>query len=67
MDGMGEYVINNKYKEPLGQVKVGLATDMRGVPLMYRYYAGNVSDMDVVRNLADDIRSYERGCVVRHR
>ena len=55
---MAEYVINNKANEPLGQVKVGIATDMRGVPLMYRYYAGNVSDMDMVKNLADDIRSY---------
>ena len=60
MDGMAEYVINNKDNEPLKQVKIGLATDMRGVPLMYRQYAGNVSDMDTVKNLANDIRSYGR-------
>lgn len=60
MDGMAEYVVDNKDGEPLKQVKIGLATDMRGVPLMYRHYAGNVSDMDTVKNLADDIRSYGR-------
>lgn len=60
MDGMAEYVVNNKDNEPLKQVKIGLATDIRGVPLMYRHYAGNVSDMDTVKNLADDIRSYGR-------
>ena len=60
MDGMAEYVVNNKDKEPMKQVKIGLATDMRGVPLMYRQYAGNVSDMDTVKNLANDIRLYVR-------
>ena len=60
MDGMAEYVIDNKDNEPMKQVKIGLATDMRGVPLMYRHYAGNVSDMDTVRFLANDIESYGR-------
>ena len=55
MDGMAEYVLNNKDDEDLKQVKVGLATDLRGVPIMYRHYPGNVSDMDTVKNLASDI------------
>lgn len=58
MEGMGEYVKNNKDSEDIPQVKLGLATDMRGVPLLYRHYAGNVSDMDTVKNLAKDIEMY---------
>lgn len=60
MDGMAEYVVNNKNDESLKQVKVGLATDIRGVPLMYRHYAGNVSDIDTVKFLARDMESYGR-------
>ena len=58
MDGLAEYVVNNKDNENLKQVKVGLATDLRGVPLMYRHYAGNVSDMDTVRLLSTDIERF---------
>ena len=58
MDGLAEYVVNNKDNEDLKQVKVGLATDLRGVPLMYRHYAGNVSDMDTVRLLSTDIERF---------
>lgn len=58
MDGMAEYVVNNKDNEPLKQVKLGIATDIRGIPLIYRRYAGNVSDTDTVKFLAGDIESY---------
>ena len=64
MDGMAEYVVNNKDGEDLKQVKTGLATDMRGVPIMYRHYPGNVSDMDTVKNLASDIDRFGGGDVV---
>lgn len=64
MDGMAEYVVNNKDNEDLKQVKVGLATDTRGVPIMYRQYPGNVSDMDTVRNLASDITRFGGADVV---
>ncbi|MBQ7702374.1 MAG: transposase [Candidatus Methanomethylophilaceae archaeon] len=55
MGGLAEYVKNNKDDEDIPQVKLGIATDIRGVPLMYRHYAGNVSDMDTVKLLANDI------------
>ncbi len=58
MDGMAEFVKSNKDHEDLKQVKVGFATDMRGVPLMYRQYSGNVSDMDTVKLLAKEIIQY---------
>lgn len=58
MEGMAEYVGNNKDGEDLKQVKTGFATDVRGVPMMYRHYAGNVSDMDTVKLLADDIERF---------
>lgn len=58
MDGMSEYVVNNKDGEDLKQIKLGFATDIRGVPMMYRFYPGNVSDMDTVKNLAMDIESF---------
>lgn len=55
MEGMAEYVVNNKDNEELKQVKVALATDDRGVPILFRTYAGNVSDMDTVREMSRDI------------
>ncbi len=55
MDGLAEYVVNNKDDEDLKQVKIGLATNKRGVPMLYRIYPGNVSDMDTVKNLSNDI------------
>lgn len=58
MDGMAEYVLNNKDGEDLRQVKIGFATDARGVPLMYRLYAGNVSDVDTVKLLSSEIKRY---------
>lgn len=64
MDGMAEYVVNNKDHEDLKQVKTGLATDVRGVPIMYRHYPGNVSDIDTVKNLATDIARFGGGDVV---
>lgn len=64
MDGMAEYVLDNKDDESLKQVKMGMATDMRGVPIMYRHYPGNVSDMDTVKNLASDIERFGGGDVL---
>ncbi len=64
MDGMAEYIVNNKDNEDLKQVKASLATDPRGVPIMYRLYPGNVSDMDTVKNLASDIDRFGGGDVI---
>lgn len=58
MGGMAEYVVNNKDGEDQKQVKLGFATNLRGVPLMYRYYAGNVSDMDTLRLFSSDVERY---------
>jgi hypothetical protein len=60
MDGMAEYVKDNKDGEDIKQVKTGLATDMRGVPLMYRHYPGTISDMATVERMTDDIRRFGR-------
>ena len=58
MEGLAEYVKGNKDNEDLRQIKIGFATDKRGVPLMYRIFPGNVSDMDTVKLLAGEIYSY---------
>ena len=55
MDDIAEYVINNKDDEDIRQVKVGLATDRRGVLTMYRIYPNNISDMDTMRDLSNAI------------
>jgi hypothetical protein len=60
MDGMAEWVVNNKDNEDIKQVKTGFATDMRGIPLMYRHYPGTVSDMAVVERLVDDTERFGR-------
>ncbi len=58
MGGMAEYNPSNKDNEDLKQVKLGFATDLRGIPLMYRFYPGALSDMDTIRNLSDDIARF---------
>ena len=60
MDGMAEYVVNNKDNENIKQVKTGLATDLRGIPLMYRRYPGTMSDIAVVERMVDDVERFGR-------
>ena len=55
MDGLAEYNPSNKDNEDLKQVKIGLATDFRGIPLMYSMYSGALSDMDTLERMTDDI------------
>ena len=60
MDGMAEYNLSNKDGEDLKQVKLGFATDLRGIPLLYRHYPGALSDMDTVERMAGDISRFGR-------
>ncbi|MBR7152832.1 MAG: transposase [Candidatus Methanomethylophilaceae archaeon] len=59
LDGLAEWA-PNKDDDGLGVVKRAMATDMRGVPLMYRFYPGSLSDMATVDRLESDIRRYGR-------
>lgn len=58
MDGLAEYNPSNKDNEDLKQVKIGLATDLRGIPLMYRVYSGALSDVDTLERMTDDINRF---------
>jgi hypothetical protein len=58
LDQMAEYVMNNKDGEDIRQTKTGFATDMRGVPLMFRHYPGTVSDIATVDRMVSDIGRY---------
>jgi len=57
--GMAEWA-PNKDGEKLKVVKRAMATDMRGIPLMYRFYPGTLSDIRTVERLEEDIRRYGR-------
>jgi len=58
LDQMAEYVVNNKDGEDIKQTKTGFATDMRGVPLMFRHYPGTISDIATVDRMVSDIGRY---------
>ncbi len=58
MDGLAEWLACNKDNENLKQVKTGLATDMRGVPLAMHHYPATLSDLDTVRSLLSDVERY---------
>ena len=58
LDQMAEYVVNNKDGEDIRQTKTGFATDMRGVPLMFRHYPGIISDIAMVDRMVLDIGRY---------
>lgn len=60
LDQMAEYVVNNKDGEDIRQTKTGFATDMRGVPLMFRHYPGTISDIATVDGMVSDIERYGR-------
>ena len=60
LDQMAEYVVNNKDGEDIRQTKTGFATDMRGVPLMFRHYPGTISDIATVDRMVSDIERYGR-------
>lgn len=59
LDGMAEWA-PNKDDDGLRVVKRGMATDMRGIPLMYRFYPGSLSDLATVDRLESDIVRYGR-------
>ena len=58
LDQMAEYVASNKDGENIKQTKTGFATDMRGIPLMFRHYPGTISDIATVDRMVSDIRRY---------
>ena len=59
MGGMAEWG-TAKDDEDLKVVKRALATDLRGIPLMYRFYPGSLSDLATVERLEADIERYGR-------
>lgn len=59
LDGMAEWA-PNKDGDGLRVVKKGMATDMRGIPLMFRFYPGSLSDMATVDRMQEDIERYGR-------
>ena len=44
----------------LNAAKKAMATDMRGIPLLFRFYPGSLSDLATVDRLLDDLKRYER-------
>ncbi len=59
VDGMAEWG-QNKDGDGLKVVKKAMATDMRGVPLMFRFYPGSLSDLATVDRMEADIVRYGR-------
>lgn len=58
MEGLAQYLSVNKDDEDIPQFKVGLATDMRGIPVMYRIYPGTLGDTQTIENLFDDLDEF---------
>lgn len=59
MGGEAEWA-PNKDGEDLRVVKKAMATDMRGIPMLFRFYPGSLSDMATVDRLQEDIERYGR-------
>ena len=59
VDGMAEWA-PSKDGDDLKVVKKGMATDLRGIPLMYRFYPGSLSDLATVERLQSDLERYGR-------
>ena len=59
VDGMAEWG-PNKDGDGLKVVKKAMATDMRGIPLMFRFYPGSLSDLATVERMEADIVRYGR-------
>ena len=59
LDGMAEWA-PNKDDDGLRVVKRAMATDRRGIPLMYRFYPGSLSDLATIDRLESDIVRYGR-------
>lgn len=59
LDGMAEWAFNKDGENP-PVAKRAMATDMRGIPLMYRFYLGSLPDIRTVERMEEDIRRYGR-------
>ena len=64
MEGLAQYLSVNKDNEDIEQFKVGLATDFRGVPKLFRIYPGSLNDMQTVHRLLDDMDEFELANVI---
>ncbi|MCB5278582.1 MAG: transposase [Candidatus Cloacimonetes bacterium] len=58
VEGLAEWLAKNKDNEDIRQVKTGIATDIRGVPLFRRHYPATVSDIDTVKEMVNDLGRY---------
>ena len=59
VDGLAEWLSKNKDNEDIRQIKTGIATDVRGIPLFRRHYPATVSDIDTVKEMVNDLERYE--------
>ena len=58
MQGLSEYLVKNKDNEDLKQIKTGIATDQRGIPMMLKHYPGTLSEQATLRSFMDDLKRY---------
>jgi hypothetical protein len=58
MQGLSEYLAKNEDNEDLKQVKTGIATDQRGIPMMLRHYPGTLSEQATLLSFMDDLKRY---------
>lgn len=58
MEGLAQYLSVNKDNEDIEQFKVGLATDMRGIPVLFRVYPGSLADTQTIHRLLDDMDEF---------
>lgn len=58
VEGLAEYLSVNKDNEKIEQFKVGLATDIRGIPVLFRVYPGSLADTQTIHRLFDDMDEF---------
>ncbi|MDR1992178.1 MAG: hypothetical protein LBQ98_01560 [Nitrososphaerota archaeon] len=45
------------------QIKIGLATDFRGVPILFDMYPGSLSDVVLTKRFVNSIRARGKDCL----
>lgn len=56
---LAQYLRNNKDNEDIPQVKKAIASDRRGVPVLFETYPGTMSDMATLEQFVDRIHRYK--------